>query len=119
MSEPNFLPRRSRRMGPAPRTEGAWMSAPKPNSADPLVAAGLPHDEVSAWLQQTPGGTTDFATDRVRFSDFWQTSKRLTGRLPPKPSRSEREQLAAGLVERRARDARFRFLCPPRAPRHV
>jgi hypothetical protein len=73
------------------------MSAPKPNSADPLVAAGLPHDEVSAWLQQTPGETTDFAADRAKFSDFWQTSKRLTGRLPPKPSRSEREQLAAGL----------------------
>jgi (3,5-dihydroxyphenyl)acetyl-CoA 1,2-dioxygenase len=86
------------------------MSAPKPNSADPLVAAGLPHDEVSAWLQQTPGETTDFATDRAKFSDFWQTSKRLTGRLPPKPSRSEREQLAAGLVEKRARDARLRFL---------
>ena len=86
------------------------MSAPKPNSADPLVAAGLPHDEVSAWLQQTPGEATDFVTDRAKFSDFWQTSKRLTGRLPPKPSRSEREQLAAGLVERRARDARLRFL---------
>src|SRR5437879_5987488 len=65
---PNFLPPRSRRMDPAPRTEGAWMSAPKPNSADPLVAAGLPHDEVSAWLQQTPGETTDFAADRAKFS---------------------------------------------------
>src|SRR5256714_1395008 len=40
------------------------MSAPKPNSADTLVAAGLHHDEGSAWLQQIAGEEDSLQRDK-------------------------------------------------------
>src|SRR5436190_2434423 len=88
------------------------MIAPSTDSADigPLIAAGLPEDEVTAWLREMPEKTSDFAADRTKFSDFWQISKRLAGRLPQKPRRSEREQLACALLDKAARNARARFL---------
>jgi thioesterase DpgC len=88
------------------------MTARPPDLAeiDCLRAAGLAQDEISAWLQQRPEETGHFAADRTSFSDYWQRSRRLAGRLPPKSSRNEREQLAAGLLDRRARDARAAFL---------
>ncbi len=88
------------------------MTALSPSSADLqcLLGADLPEDEASAWLRQTPGEATDFVTDRSKFSEFWQRAKRLAGRLPSKSSRSEREQRAAALLEKIARDARVRFL---------
>ncbi len=88
------------------------MTAPPSASAELecLLAAGLAQDEGDGWLQRTPGETTEFVTDCSSFTDFWQASKRLLGRLPSKSSRSEREQLAAGLLDAHARAARVRFL---------
>jgi thioesterase DpgC len=88
------------------------MTAPCTNSADadPLLAAGLPEDEVTAWLRESPSETTDFAAGRAKFSEFWQRSKRLSGRLPSKPRRSEREQVAWAALDKRARVERVRFL---------
>ncbi|HEY7244110.1 MAG TPA: enoyl-CoA hydratase/isomerase family protein [Xanthobacteraceae bacterium] len=75
-----------------------------------LLAAGLGKEEASVWLAQIPDETRDFDTDRSAFSDFWLRSKRLMGRLPARLSRGEREQVAAGLLEDRARAARVGFL---------
>ena len=75
-----------------------------------LAAAGLPSDEARSFLREAPAATTDFSGDRTRFSDYWATSARLRGRLPIKPRRSAREQVAASLIAERARDARMGFL---------
>jgi thioesterase DpgC len=79
-------------------------------AAECLAAAGLPGNEVSSWLVEKPDETTDFSADRKRFSDYWMRSTQLLGRLPQKPRRSEREQVAAGLLQDTSRDARVRFL---------
>jgi len=63
-----------------------------------LAAAGLPSDEARSFLREAPAATTDFSGDRTRFSDYWATSARLRGRLPIKPRRSAREQVAASLL---------------------
>lgn len=75
-----------------------------------LAAAGLPGAGIREWLQAEPGETTDFPADRRKFSNYWQKSSRLIGRLPPKPRRTEGEQAAAAIVAERAREARVRFL---------
>jgi (3,5-dihydroxyphenyl)acetyl-CoA 1,2-dioxygenase len=75
-----------------------------------LAAAGLPGAGIREWLQAEPGETTDFPADRRKFSNYWQKSSRLVGRLPPKPRRNEGERAAAAVVAERAREARVRFL---------
>ena len=75
-----------------------------------LAEAGLPADEARSLLQETPGLTADFSTDRRNFSDYWARAARLLARLPAKPRRNEREQVAAALIFDRAREARARFL---------
>ena len=80
------------------------------NATECLAAAGLPASEVKAWLQAEPGETTDFPTDREKFSEYWRTSARLLGRLPQKARRNASEQAAATAIQDAARDARVRFL---------
>jgi (3,5-dihydroxyphenyl)acetyl-CoA 1,2-dioxygenase len=75
-----------------------------------LERAGLPGTEVSAWVAAEPRQTTDFTTDARTFSDYWLRSSRLIGRLPRKSARNPPEQLAADLLQERARAARLRFL---------
>ena len=60
-----------------------------------LAAAGLGPGEVQEWLNTEPGELTDFASDRDRFSHYWQKMARLVARLPVKPKRNEAEQEAA------------------------
>ena len=75
-----------------------------------LTAAGLGAGEVQDWLSTEPGELTDFASDRGRFSHYWQKTARLVARLPIKPKRNEAEQEAAAKLRDRARSARVRFL---------
>jgi (3,5-dihydroxyphenyl)acetyl-CoA 1,2-dioxygenase len=75
-----------------------------------LTAAGLADSDVRAWLQAEPGATTDFASDRSRFSAWWETSARLLARLPPPARRNEGESAAARAIQDAARAARRRFL---------
>jgi thioesterase DpgC len=75
-----------------------------------LAVAGLPAKEVREWLHAEPGDTTDFPTDRRKFSNYWQKASRLIGRLPAKPRRHEAERAAAAVVQERARESRARFL---------
>ena len=75
-----------------------------------LAAAGLPGAGIREWLQAEPGETTDFPADRKKFSSYWEKSARLLGRLPRKARRKEAEQAAAHIMQKRAREARGRFL---------
>jgi thioesterase DpgC len=79
-------------------------------AAEALAAAGLGGDEVRAWLAAQPQETVDFAPACATFSDYWQRSARLLGRLPEPSRRSGREQAAAAAINAAARQARERFL---------
>ncbi|MET0630980.1 MAG: hypothetical protein ABWY92_08985, partial [Xanthobacteraceae bacterium] len=86
------------------------MTAAETDVTAPLTAAGLPADEVRAWLRAEPDRTTDFSSDRTRYSGYWLASARLLAQLPPKPRRQPQEQAAAQLIQDTAREARMRFL---------
>jgi thioesterase DpgC len=86
------------------------MTAAETDATASLTAAGLPADEVRAWLRAEPDRTTDFSADRTRYSGYWLESARLLARLPPKPRRAPPEQAAADLIQDAARAARVRFL---------
>ncbi len=75
-----------------------------------LVRAGLAADPAHEWLAAEQTRTADLATDRHRYSAFWQRSSALVASLPPKPRRNPAEVAAAALVLDRARAARERFL---------
>ncbi|HEY4855790.1 MAG TPA: enoyl-CoA hydratase/isomerase family protein [Xanthobacteraceae bacterium] len=78
-------------------------------AAECLINAGLPQDEVGLWLEQKPPAPSEFSQDCKAFSDYWLRSKRLLGRLPQKP-RTEREEMAARVLQDEARAQRVRFL---------
>ena len=78
-------------------------------AAECLINAGLPQDEVGRWLEQKPPTPSEFTEDCRAFSDYWLTSKRLLGRLPQKPH-TEREEMAARVLQDEARAQRARFL---------
>jgi thioesterase DpgC len=75
-----------------------------------LTGAGLPSNDVGAWLSAEPRQGSSFHIDCPAFSDYWLRSNGLIGRLPKKTARNAREQAAADLLEGRARAARARFL---------
>jgi thioesterase DpgC len=79
-------------------------------SADILNAAGFAGDDVDEWVGADPGAAAEYASDRNRFSAYWQRSTRLLARLPPRARRSELEQAAAATIQEAARAARVRFL---------
>src|SRR5436190_5474573 len=66
--------------------------------------------QIDRWRGAEPAITTDFATDRRLFGEFWQLSADLVARLPRKPQRNAMQAGAAGFVYERARSARARFL---------
>jgi len=74
------------------------------------VAAGLPIDAVTKWNDAVPKGTTDFSSDRQKYSDFWLKSAGLIERLPNARRRNESEQAAAAVILETARQARTEFL---------
>lgn len=90
-------------------------AAPPPVSGpdDPsaiLLRAGLAADVAAEWLASEQTRTADLATDRNRYSAFWQRSAALVASLPPKPQRNAAEAAAVALILGRAREARERFL---------
>src|SRR4051794_26008125 len=85
-------------------------AAGQPVSAESLHAAGLPRDEVDAWIVADPGAATEYVADRERFSGYWQASTRLLGRLPQRAHRTLAEHGAAQAIHEAARAARARFL---------
>jgi enoyl-CoA hydratase/carnithine racemase len=75
-----------------------------------LVAAGLDAEAVDEWITFEPTRTADLATDRHRYSGFWQRSTALLASLPPKPRRSPAQAAAASAILTTARESRERFL---------
>ena len=72
--------------------------------------AGLPREEVGAWLDCAAVVAGDFRRDAEKFSQAWRIGAELIARLPAKPSRSEAQAAAAAAVLQRDRAARERFL---------
>lgn len=40
-----------------------------------LVAAGFAIDAATVWSDAVPNGTTEFSSDRQKYSDFWLESQ--------------------------------------------
>jgi thioesterase DpgC len=86
------------------------MTRPEAMPAQSLAAAGLSAADVGSWQQAEPKETTDFSSDRDRFSRYWKAGARLLGQLPSPAKRNDREREAAAFVEEQARAARVLFL---------
>lgn len=85
-------------------------AAPAGDGRAELEQAGLAADAVRDWIDACPAQTSDFATDRDRFADFWRASAVLLERLPARALRKPAEQAAAERLLATARDSRERFL---------
>ena len=62
-----------------------------------LTAAGLAIDAATQWNGIVPDGTTEFSSDRHRYSDFWLKSARLIARLPDETNLMEAFVLPIGM----------------------
>jgi enoyl-CoA hydratase/carnithine racemase len=74
------------------------------------IVAELSMADAAAWLDVAPDATSNFSADRQEYGRFWTLSRQLLEGLPKKPTRSERQALAAATIHELARDARERFL---------
>ena len=72
--------------------------------------AGLPRDDLAAWLKCDDALAGDFRRDGENFSRAWRIGARLFARLPAKPSRSGAQAAAAAAMLARDRAAREKFL---------
>src|SRR5580704_2799389 len=75
-----------------------------------LLSAGLDEKAIAAWQTAVPRATSDYDSDRRRFSLFWKSCGDLIQRLPQKPARSPAEADAARTIFASAREQRERFL---------
>jgi len=93
------------------RTGGVGMSAVSIEAhASSLRAAGLGDDAVASWVAAQAQQTTEFETDRTRYSGYFLQCDDLLQRLPPKRQRNDAEAAAATAVLTSAREHRERFL---------
>ncbi len=72
--------------------------------------AGLPREEVAAWLACNGSVTGDFRQDAASFSRQWRIGAALIAHLPAKPAHSEPQAVAAAQIQARDRAAREKFL---------
>ncbi len=79
-------------------------------SMDVFSGAGLPDEQITAWLEHDGAVIGDFRRDAKTFSRQWWIGAELIAQLPPKPIRSEAQGLAAAAIMARARAAREKFL---------
>jgi thioesterase DpgC len=75
-----------------------------------LRSAGLEELDIAEWTAAEPPETTDYQSDRRRYSDFWRRCNELVDRLPPKSARSSAQSAAAQSILTAAREHRERFL---------
>ena len=75
-----------------------------------LRGAGLGDDDIASWAAAQVQQTADFATDRARYSRFFDHCDDLLRRLPSKPRRNDAEAAAAAALLASAREHRERFL---------
>jgi len=86
------------------------MDTPGDATIDALTAAGLDAEAVGDWIAAEPTRTADLATDRHRYSAFWDRSTELLAALPRKPKRNAPQALAAETILATGRESRERFL---------
>ncbi len=86
------------------------MDVPSDATIEALVAAGLDAEAVGDWIAAEPTRTADLATDRHRYSAFWDRSTELLAALPAKPKRNAAEAGAAETILATGRESRERFL---------
>ena len=79
-------------------------------STDIFDRAGLPRDQVAAWLACAGVIAGDFGRDSGNFSRQWRIGGELIARLPAKPARSDAQAAAAAAILQRDRAAREKFL---------
>ncbi len=75
-----------------------------------LDGAGLPREDVAAWLACDGAATEDFRHDAERFSRQWRIGAALIVRLPAKPARSQAQAAAVAEILARDRALRESFL---------
>jgi len=80
------------------------------SGVDVLGRAGLPREDVAAWLNSDDAVTGDFRRDVENLSRRWRIGAELLVRLPRKPARSQAETVAAVAILERDRAAREKFL---------
>ena len=85
-------------------------SEPLPAVGEELASAGLPPDEVHAWMLARPSGASGLAIDRRAAARFWDLTARLLARLPEPRAREHAHRTAAEHIQEAARDRRVRFL---------
>jgi thioesterase DpgC len=78
--------------------------------ASTLRAAGLSDDAVASWTAAQAARTSDFETDRARYSRFFHHCDDLLQRLPQKPRRNDAQAAAAAALLTSGREHRERFL---------
>src|SRR5437016_3196427 len=86
------------------------MPAPGDDDISILSGAGLPAEQIAAWLHSHPRSVGDFAEDSAAYSDFWRRAAELLACLPKKPRRNGTEHRAAETIKQQARAARVQFL---------
>jgi thioesterase DpgC len=80
------------------------------SGVDVFGRAGLPREDVAAWLDSGDAITGDFRRDVENLSRRWRIGAELLMRLPRKPARSQAETIAAAAILERDRVAREKFL---------
>jgi thioesterase DpgC len=80
------------------------------DKTDCLGRAGLPRDTIAAWRAGDDAVTGDYRRDAEDFSRQWRIGAEMIAFLPPKPSRSEVQSMAAAAIMQRDRVSREKFL---------
>jgi thioesterase DpgC len=86
------------------------MALAEKNSPMDLQDAGLPREDVAAWLASDGALDGDHRRAAETFSRQWQLGGALLDRLPAKPMRSPVQTAAAAAIVERDRAAREKFL---------
>src|ERR1700722_3167843 len=80
------------------------------DETDCLGRAGLPRDTIAPWGAGDDAVTGDYRRDAEDFSRQWRIGAEMIAFLPPKPSRSEAQSVAAAAIKQRDRASREKFL---------
>jgi enoyl-CoA hydratase/carnithine racemase len=80
------------------------------DTAEALIAAGVPPRTAAAWVKAKPRMTGNFKRDAAAGTKFWRAGNDLLAKLPKKTRRTAEQQHAAALIFSDCRRAREDFL---------